>query len=106
MCAPSRCHAVELRVVVVDVAVVVVVIVVVAGLNVNGNSACAVVVHPLQELYSDILLTLPEAVMPNLVNPLMLSDFLTDSFKVGESVLPLSLAEWSSPAEQPWQHRR
>ena len=39
-----------------------------------------------QACYHDVLLALPKEVMPNLVSPLMLSDFLTDSFKIGMSV--------------------
>lgn len=36
-----------------------------------------------QACYHDVLLALPKEVIPNLVNPLMLSDFLTDAFKIG-----------------------
>jgi hypothetical protein len=36
-----------------------------------------------QDAYKSVLLNLPEKVIPHLVNPLILSDFLTDSYNVG-----------------------
>ncbi|TYZ60966.1 hypothetical protein PybrP1_005321 [[Pythium] brassicae (nom. inval.)] len=40
--------------------------------------------HPLpQDAYKKILVQLPDEIMPHLVNPLLLSDFLTDSYNVG-----------------------
>jgi hypothetical protein len=38
-----------------------------------------------QATYKDVLTVLPKDVIPVLVNPLLLSDFLTDSFKIGMS---------------------
>lgn len=40
--------------------------------------------HPLpQDAYKKILVQLPDTIMPHLVNPLLLSDFLTDSYNLG-----------------------
>lgn len=48
--------------------------------------------HPLpQDSYKKILVKLPDEIMPHLTNPLLLSDFLTDSYNVGSVTSLLAL---------------
>jgi U3 small nucleolar RNA-associated protein 19 len=44
-----------------------------------------------EKIYKDVLARLPEQVIPHMLNPLLLADFLTDSFNIGGEVSLLSL---------------